>query len=178
MKKKIFVCSLLFILALISASYLDKYSIADNQEQIEKGLLQFMNRPQVVTTNIDILEELDLDNKKYVFFLNYDGLGEAELTKGLNNKYKIESVGYGGNFFEKDILKTDKSKYLIIKGKNPNQSIAYIMVLLDYKEYKINLPQEEYYIVYNEIPQESSFVEINNIKLFDKNNVDITREMF
>lgn len=86
--------------------------------------------------------------KKYDFFLINNKLSDAELTKGINNKYKINRVGYGSGSLRDEISKTNKGKYLILKGKNPDNKIAYIKVLLDDKEYRVSVTEKAYYMVY------------------------------
>ncbi|MGH4119356.1 hypothetical protein [Clostridium sp.] len=65
-------------------------------------------------------------------------------------------------------------------GKNPNMKIAYTKVTLENKEYKISIPQQEYFIAYCTVPNEtqSIYPETRNIKFYDKNDIDITDETF
>lgn len=160
--------------------YSRTYTIANNKKQLKSSIIQFINRPIVVFNNIDIKEELNLDNKKYVLFIINNCLGDAELTKGFNNKYKIESTGYGSGFFRDEIKQTNKGKYLILKGKNYNKKIAYAKVLLDNKEYKIIIPQQEYFMVYCAVPIKTQrvFPDANDIKFFNSSDVDITNDVF
>ncbi len=170
----------LIIACIVFISYSTTYRITDNKKQLENNILQFINRPTVIYNNIDIKQELNLDNKKYILFVINNTLGGAELTKGLNNKYKIEFIRHGSSYFRHEINKTNKGKYLIIKGKNYDLKIAYAKALLDNKEYKISIPQQEYFMVYCPVPIETQRVNLayNYIKLFNKNDVDITDEMF
>ena len=180
MKKLLFaLLGLIIILCLGSILYSKAYTITNDKKQLSENIVQFTNRNTVVSNNIDIKQELNLDNKKYVLFIINNNLGDAELTKGFNNKYKIESTGYGA-FFKDEIYKTNKGKYLILKGKNPDKKIAYSKVILDNKEYKIIIPQQEYFMVYCEVPIETQriFPDSNNIKFYNSNNADITNEMF
>lgn len=160
--------------------YSNTYTITSSKSQLIDNILLFINRPTVVANNIDIKQELDIDNKKYVLFLINNKLGYAELTKGFNNKYKIEYTGSGSAFFRGEIKKTNKSKYIILKGKNPNNNIAYSKVVLDNMEYKIVIPQQEYFMVYCEVPFETEriFLETNSIKFYSSNDIDITNDMF
>lgn len=156
------------------------YTITNGRTQLEDNILGFINRNTVVIKNIDIKQELNLDNKKYVLFTIKDGLGEAELTNDFNNKYKIESAGYGSAFFRYDIMKTNKGKYLILEGKNYDNKISYTKVLLDNREYKIIIPQQKYFIVYCSVPIETQkvFLEPKNLKFYSSKDIDITKEMF
>ena len=170
---------LLFIIIIFSVGfgyYSKKYSIKNDIQVIKNQLIQFINRPTATINDIDIKQELNIDNKKYVFFVINNELGDAELTKGINNKYKIESTSYGSGSLRDEIVKTNKGKYLILKGKNLDNKISYVKVLLNNKEYKITIPQKEYYMVYCSVPTETegTFLDINNINFYNRNNTDIT----
>lgn len=168
------------IISLICVTYTGEYAIADNKKQLENNIKLFINRPTVVTNNINIKQQINLDNKKYILFTMDGELGNAELTKGFNNKYKIEYTGDGTGSFKYRIYKTDKAKYLIIEGKNYNIKIDHVKILVDNKEYKINIPHKKYFLTYHEVPNETQteIPDINSLKLYDKNNIDISNEMF
>lgn len=181
MKKLTFtVLSVLIIVCIVFTSYLKNYTITDSKKELENSIMHFINRPTVITNSIVIKQELNLDNKKYILFMINNTLGDAELTKGLNSKYKIKSTEHGSGYFKYEIYKTNKGKYLILKGKNYDMKIAYAKVLIDNKQYKITIPQQEYFIAYCSVPEETQCVYpgLNNIKLFNKNDTNITDEMF
>jgi hypothetical protein len=173
----------LFILLIIAGqvfiSYFNKYSIADNKAQLTDSILQSINRPDAVTDKIEIKQELNLDNKKYILFPLKDELGYAELTQGISKKYRFETVGHGSNFFRDVIKQTNKGKYLVFLGKNPESKIHYIKVILDGTEYKIDVPNQEYYIVYHQVPMKTqrTYPDIENIKFFSNDDIDITKDM-
>lgn len=180
MKKNAFV--LLSIIAIVCISFISYsriYKISDNKKQLEYNIKQFINRPTVIYNNIDSKHELNIDNKKYIFLSIDNILGDAELTKGINNKYKIESVKIGSGYFSEEIYKTNKGKYLIMKGKNLDMKIAYAKEIVDNKEYKISIPQQEYFLAYCEVPigTQLEYPNMNDLKLYNKNDVDITNEM-
>lgn len=175
--------SLLFVIIIVYiafAYYSLTYAIKNDKQVIKNHLIQFINRPTVITDNIDIKQEVNIDNKKYIFFVIDDKLGGAELTKGINNKYKIDSTVYGSGSFRYEISKTNKGKYLILKGKNYDNKIAYVKVLLENKEYKITIPEQQYYMVYCSINTETelAFLDINSIKFYNENDADISVELF
>lgn len=174
-----------FILVIVTvcigfAYYSKTYAIKNDKEVIKNRLMQFINRPDVITNNIDIRQELDIDNKKYVFFVINGNLGFAELTKGINNKYKIDYTECGGGSFRDRIIKTNKGKYLILMGENLDNKVAYVKVVLESTEYKITIPQQEYYIVNCSVPAETEItcLDYNSIKFYNKNDDDITVEIF
>lgn len=170
----------LIILCLGLFFYSGTYTIRNDRKQISENILLFINIGTVKSNSIDIKEELNIDNRRYVLFVINNSLGMAELIKGLNNRYKIESTRHGSGFFHHEIIKTNKGKYLILEGKNYNAKIAYIKALLDNKEYKIVIPKQEYFMVYSEVPVEtqSKYLDLNNIEFYDSKDIDITDETF
>ncbi|WP_298844294.1 hypothetical protein [Clostridium sp.] len=178
-KKNLILLLCLFIIICIVFSYSMVYTLTDNKTQLKNNILQFSNRPSIIYKTIDIKEELNLDNKKYILYIIDNTLGNAELTKGLNNKYKIETTGSGSNFFIPEIYKTNKGKYLILKGKNPDMKIVYAKVSVDNKEYRINIPKKTYFLVYCAVPSKTQIVypDANNLRLYNNNDVDITNKM-
>lgn len=158
--------------------YISKYKIIPGKAELEDAILQFINRPTVVTNNIDIKQEQNFDNKKYILFNMGSFEGYAEFTEGINQKYKIGQVGYGSSIFRSEIIKTDTGKYVLIICKNHNNNIQYANVLLANQEYKIDIPQEEYAIAYCKVPNsmQVGFIDISNIQFYSINK-DITQEV-
>lgn len=173
---------IIVITFIIIILYSRTYTVKNEEKEIEDNLIKFINRPSSsVVENIDIKQELNIDNKKYVEYLVDDFyLGVAELTMGINNKYKIETTRYGDNSFRHEVITTNKGKYLILTGKNGNAEIAHIEVLLEYNEYMFDIPKQKYFIVYCTVPKETNqtFLDIDKIKFYDKNDIDITDAMF
>ena len=180
----ILLCALIAIAvvaAIILISYSKKYTITDNKEQLEDNIKQIINRPDIVTDKIEIKQELNLDNKKYVLFIINNILGMADFTKGFNNKYEIDGVGYGGGYYYcAEVFKTNKGKYLFMTGKNYDMKIAYSKVQLEGNEYKISIPQKEYFIAYAAVPIKTINIhpEPQYTRLYDKSANDITDDMF
>jgi hypothetical protein len=179
-KKSLIILLCLFIIVGTVFSYSRVYTLTDNKAQLKDNILQFSNRPSKIYNNIDIKEELNLDNKKYILYIIDNTLGNAELTKGFNNKYKIETIGSGSSYlFIPEIYKTNKGKYLILKGKNPDMKIVYAKVSVDNKEYRISIPKKTYFLVYCAVPIKTEIIypDANNLKLYNNDDVDITNEM-
>lgn len=184
MRKKagiIFLCGLCVLIIAISVLYSKKYTIQDNKKQLEQSLAVFIHRGTAEAPgNTDIKQELNLDNRKYVLFTSGGDMCDGELAKGLNDKYKIIKVTSSNNqVLRFDIYKTNKSKYLIFYGKSGSVKIAYIKTIIDNKEYKATIPQEEYFIAYCPIPVETQveYPDINKMKFYDSKNNDITDEV-
>ena len=103
----LFVITIIFIATFFGikfANYISDFVITPEKAQLEEALLQFINRPTQFTSSIDIKQELDLDNKKFVLIAIGSSEGNAEFTKGFHNKYKLEYVTYGSSLFRSEVI--------------------------------------------------------------------------
>jgi hypothetical protein len=193
--KKLLVIPCIIIICIIGyfINYNATYSITDNKVDIQNSLMQFINRPHgtVYTKNLQLEQAVNIDNKKYVLFMNtnvignFKFLGNGELIKGRNGKYKVDSASYGGQstYLQDEIVENDKGKYLIIYGENYDKKIAYATVkLMSDRDYyfKIKIPNQEYFIAYCDVPKEftTEFSYSKEMKLYDKDSKDITNEIY
>lgn len=180
MKKLILILSLILIVSVIVVfNYNKTFSISDNTKQMEYSIMKFINRPTTFTDNINIKQTIDIDNKKFVLFISTDflGIGDAVLTKGINTKYEIDSTGYGSTIFQYGVQKTNKHKYFIVNGKNYDNKIYYIKTVLDGKEYKLNIPKQEYFISYCPVSNDTQSIFPSSLAIYDKHGTDITNEI-
>ncbi|BCN32240.1 hypothetical protein [Anaeromicropila herbilytica] len=159
------------------------YKIIPKKSILAKAIIQKMNYKEdtPVTKYINIKQEKDIDNKKYILFVfgdNKELAGSAEFTKGINNKYKIEWVSHGTSIDGNEIIKTNKGKYILLTYKNLHKKVQYAKVLLNNKEFKVEFPKEEYVITFHKVPDSTQdhYIDINNIKFYTSDNVDITQE--
>ncbi|MDR3585552.1 MAG: hypothetical protein P4L59_09525 [Desulfosporosinus sp.] len=174
----ILIIILIIIGSTISFNYIKIYST--DETNLENHIKWFINRPTIITDKIDIKKAIDIGNKKYVLYTyNDDYRGDAELVKGLNGKYKIEFTNGGSNLFQYRVLVINKLKYLVVAGKNYDLRIDYVKVTLDGHEYKIVVPQQEYFIVYYPVPNDTqSIFPENGLELFNKNNIEISNDIY
>ena len=168
------------ILMLIFISYSGTYKIADDKIEIEKNILEFINRRAIQYDYVDVKQNVNIDNKKYVLYTTTDRIGFAELVKGPNKKYKIVYTEHSNNFLNDKVIETNGGKYIMLIGKNPNKEIEYSEVTLEFNEYKIEIPSEEYFIASSKIKDDthSIMIDPNKIKLFDANGIDISNIRF
>lgn len=182
--KKIFgvIASVLIIGFIVILNYNEKFSIIDSKQQLYNSIMYSINRPNITVDNVDIKKMIDIDNKKYILFVSnkFTGIGDTVLTKGINNKYKIEYTEYGSNIFQYRVQETNKNKYFVVFGKNYGEKIDWIKVILDRKEYKIKIPQQEYFISYCLISSDTKniFPDDLGFNLYDKYNNDITNKIY
>jgi len=174
MRKRV-VIIFIFILFLIIAisvfilfSFFGIYKIEDNEYQFAINIKQRLN----VTGNVDIKQVVSIDNKKIVLFTIDENIGEAEFIRGINKKYKIGATGYGNNLIRYQIVETSKAKYLIMGGQNFELKINRAKVLLENIEYRIDIPQQDYFLTYFIIPNEiqTIFPDIFEVEIYDMSN--------
>ncbi|MFT8316363.1 MAG: hypothetical protein ABF633_19230 [Clostridium sp.] len=190
LRKKLFIivpCIIILCIIGYFIIYNNTYTIADNKVEIQNALMRFINKPTVITKEIVIKQSVDIDNKKYVLLINtnsinnYQYFDDAELTRGISKRYRIEQIGMSGSRnFAYEVITTNKGKYFIIMGENPDVKISNVKIKLDNKYYNIKIPKQRYFIAYEPVSKntKSMFPEFNSLRFYDKNNKDITEEMF
>jgi hypothetical protein len=127
------------------------------------------------TGKISAEYQCNIDDRKYVLFYINKKLAYAELKKGLNSKYKIISVTKDIDMLRTEIIKTNKSKYLFVAGKNADLQINYIKAKIGVDSYKVTIPKVNYFISYCPVPSWASLAEDpNTVRVIDKKDNDIT----
>ncbi|WP_251862228.1 hypothetical protein [Clostridium sp. Marseille-Q2269] len=162
--------------------YFKTYAITNNKEQLESNIKHFINNnePIVKVNNITIRKQIDIDNKKLVLYgINNKSLGIAELSRGVNCRYRVHKTHKCTGCIEYENCKTNKGKYLVISGKNCDNNIAYIKVSLGRKKHKLNIPRGRYFLVKCKLSSKHSDEIVNNdIVVYNKNNINITNKIF
>lgn len=180
MKKLYIILSCILLIGFGVFIYSSSYTINDNEVVLKGELEKFINRGSSVTKSVDIKKILDIENRRYVLFEVNNELGEAELGRGFNGKYKILSTGYGTKHFRYSIKDIRNSKYFIVLGENYDMKISYINISIDENQYKMDVPQEDYFIVFHEVPKDTveQIPSYSDFRLYDTNNIDISDEIY
>ncbi|WP_169819250.1 hypothetical protein [Anaerobacillus arseniciselenatis] len=178
MKIKIF-----FVLIVISIGfsfyYFNEYKIENDKEAIQSSLKVWLNRgSSVEVLEPNVLKVVQLENtKSYVslFQLQEGNYGYANLIKGINGKLKIISSGQGSNIIHHQILETNRGKYIVLYGKNPNMEINSISVnsRIEEHNFKINVPTEKSFLIYKKVPDNFENPLLDEFILFDENGKEI-----
>lgn len=172
----IFCIIFIFLIGLI-INYQLSYSVTDSMDDIENKIADFLSSSKYndSTKKISVENQCSIDDRKYVLFYIDKKLAYAELKKGFNSKYKIISVTEDIDMLRSEIIKTNKSKYLFITGKNADLQIDYIKAKVGVDEYKVTIPKENYFISYCPVPSWASLAEDpNTVRVIDKKGNDIT----
>ncbi|TFE19045.1 hypothetical protein E2980_23820 [Cohnella luojiensis] len=144
-----------FFLTVASTQYLKPhytYRIIDNEQAINKSISKMVDQP------IQIKLMKDIDNKRIVLFTLGSEIGESVLTKGSNNKFKLDSTGYGSNEVRYRIINTNKGQYVKFIGRNTD-NISKILTIVDGEKYYLSVLEAGYFISYVPLIQktESNF---------------------
>ncbi|MDF2542421.1 MAG: hypothetical protein K0S47_2139 [Herbinix sp.] len=175
MKKLLYVIPVILIAIVVYFNYSSKFYIKNNAYEIQENLQKFLQRSEP-SEQINVKQVIDLDNMKFVLAELKDSFGFAKLTRGLNRKYKIDFIEYGGNGnFKGYIYKTNQGKYLIVYGRNSDKKIKYIKAAIENNEYRIVIPEGNLYIAFCKVPDETKtvFPDRNDYKFFDQNDKNI-----
>ena len=182
----VFAVCVLIIGYKIVFDYYSIYSIPDNKELIGQSIMPYTNRSELISTSsnglskIIIEQAIVLDNREFVLYRFEDDFALMYLEKGLNNKYKYNGSEGGYTPFLYGVKETNKSNYFVIFGRNWDMRMSYAKATIDHKEYKLNIPKQEYFIVYCPILKNEQGANPYNsdFKLFDDNNIDITEDIY
>ena len=106
---------------------------------------------------VKIVKTIDIDNKKivlYEFSTDYKKLlGDAELTRGITNKYKFNRTGYNQSIVRNRILETSRGKYLLVIGENREGKLGFIQAAVRETIFTGNIPSEEYFAFTFSLPK-------------------------
>ncbi|TCW34105.1 hypothetical protein EDC21_1201 [Thermohydrogenium kirishiense] len=198
MKKIIIICTAFAVTAIsLYFSIFITYNIYNTRESernaiIKKVLLQnkmvtiLDSSKEILKNSINIEKTITIDNVKFILFsyslpkVNFKFVGSAILKKGINNKYKIESFGYGTNLNNDCIIKIGKENHLVLYGINYKGKIAKIVGKYDNRNYEVNINiDDEFYLKdfkLNEMIENTNSISMN-WTLYDNNLNDITNQI-
>lgn len=176
--KKIFWLTFVFLaFILITIQLYNKtYYITDENICLSNELLKTINKPKIIGTVLDIKQSINIDNKKYILYTIDKFIGEAELKKGINNKYKLEYTSFSEDMLQYRVQTTRNGNYFVMDGKNQGKLISSLKITIDKRDYTIKVPEQDFFIVYCPVSEnvQNKFPTSDNLKLLDKSDKDIT----
>lgn len=157
---------------------LNQYNIDNDHTSIQSNLKAWMNRGSEEELHPTVLEMVQLDDTAtYItlFQLEKGNYGYAQLTKGINGKFRIERSGHGINIASYEVVDTNKGKYMILYGRNPNFKIDHISVKSKHEDFGFisDVAKDEIFIKYKEISSDFKKPFPAKLTFFDKNNNEI-----
>ncbi len=170
--KIIFVTIALVICVLfVSTRYIKPYytyKVEDDENAIAQSISQMVKLP----VQIRLME--DADDKKIVLFTIESQIGEAELTKGPNHKYKLDFTGHGTNEIRPRIMETGKGQYVRILGRN-TEGISKILTLIDGEKYELAVQEGDFFIAISPLTGSTDSKFPSGSVLYDSQGNEIRR---
>ena len=155
--------------------YFNQYDINNDEQSIQTGLNDWLNRGNRDEINSKLIEVVQLDvSKSYIalFQLENDDLGYPHLNKGLNGKFKMEHSEHGTNGISYEEIKTNRGMYGILFGKNSNHKIDHISAELTMKNFSFasDVSEDEVFVKYKKLPSQFKQTFPAVLTYYDKNN--------
>jgi hypothetical protein len=170
-------CFIILTGYVVIGDYAKTYSITDDRQAIISKIQTATSKFKPVLDHIDLKQIVDIENEKHVLFVSdkFDGIGNAVLTKGLNGKFKIHGISWGGNLFEYHVNEIKNNKYLVAYGRNYDRKIEYIKAILEGKAYRVEVPNQDYFIVFSSVSGNSKITSsYSTINIYGKSGKDLT----
>lgn len=150
---------------------------------LKENIEVFINKSTINKEDVDIKATNVAGKVRYVLYTSKGFMGDAELLRGPNGKYKIKSAGIAPNYiryrtgeiYHKDDGKRYKTECIIFMVKNVNMRIHHLVIKTSNGSFKPTVPKE-YSIILE--PRRDKNEKIISIRAYDSNDVDITDEVF
>lgn len=173
---------------LLCAGWIDmglSYTVqADNSDLAERAV-RFLDRgaEHPVQKEIRLCDWVDLGDERYVLMEIVQAgearLGTIALEKGLNGRYKIDHIGWGGGNFREKVVDAGGQKYYLFGGRNAYFGIEEIRSVLDGREYVLDVPAGERFLVCIEIDPavKDSHGDLEKLRFYNGSGEDITDQI-
>lgn len=192
MKKILFFCKIIILALVLWCFYtLVNYNITEANIKSEiKNLISEKKDKWRLLNNIS-LDEISIErsitkgNKRLVIFSisnsnsskNYIvNIGHVTFKKGINNKYKVEQMGFSTNLHDNVIFTANNSKFIVLFGHNYKKKISKVIATVKNRDYKLNIGKEDIFVKL--FPFDNLKEDTNSVfaewKLYDKSDNDIT----
>lgn len=169
--------------------YLNKYQIENSTKSIQSNIKDNINRNKddgiTVLHDPEILEVINLPNTTtfiILFRLDNNYYGYAQLVKGINNKFKLATMGYGTKLINFSDIDTNKNNYIILYGENSDKKINHILLELRKGDYSFtaDISDEEIFFNYYEIPIDIEKPISVDLTYYDKGNkiIETTKTLY
>lgn len=173
---------------LLCAGWIDcelNYTVQADNGNLAGRAVQFLNRGKQVPAGeeIRIYGSVDLGDARYVL-MEYVQSGEPQLgticlEKGLNGRYKIDHIGWGGGNFREKVVEEGGQKYYILGGRNAYFGISRAKIVFEGREYVLDVPEGERFLVYTEIDPAitKNYSDLDKLRFYDRAGEDITDQV-
>ncbi len=157
-RKGIYVSILILVVGCVYLfNYFRQYNIENERTAIESVLKEWVYDDSEFNglRTADLVQIDNTNSYMLLFQLENGNVGYAHLMKGWNDKFKMNSSGYGTNITSYKTIKTNHGKYAISYGKNPGLKIDHIKVDLYYEDFSFtaDVSSEDLYLKYVQLPK-------------------------
>jgi len=129
--------------------------------------------------SVEIRKTLTIKDNEIILFTVGPQLGTYIYKKDGSGRYEfLHGGGPGTNIFRDCVVETDNGNFGVLAGKNYDMRIKGMEVELYRIRYKVDVPKEEFFIVYYPIKVGDKGDRYTDLKLFDDRGQDITLEIF
>lgn len=179
----VFLGALLLCVGLIDIQL--NYTVQADNGNLAERALQFLNRGREIPVQeeVRLYDQVDLGDERYVL-MEYVQAGEPQLgmivlEKGLNGRYKIDHIGWGGGNFREKVVSDGEQKYYIFGGRNAYFGIEEIKVVLDSREYTMEVPESNRFLICTEVAPttEASYADLDKLAFYNGSGEDITDQI-
>jgi len=179
--KKGILIVLILAAVMMGLGYHFTYSIKLNVDTLPKHIQNFYNRGRGAARSpeVTLFDNVGIGNKEYYLLEIGENLdfGRVVLEKGLNGRYKITNLGYGGGNFLDGIVEDGGKKYFLFGGRDSTAQIAKITVLIEGQTYELRVDKgKDHFLLCTEIDSrvEDNHADRENITFYNANGEDIT----
>ncbi|QNL45036.1 hypothetical protein H8790_03080 [Oscillibacter hominis] len=170
----------LLTLAAAAGLYSAQYPIRADQSNLIEYTRRFVNRGRSesfpIGKQIELYDFVDIGRDRFVLVEIDESLGELSLRRGLTGQYRLDSAGYGGGNFRERVVESGGKQYDLLGGRNSGLAISEIVISLDGRDYRLDIPEKEHFFVCTEIDSEieETHSDLDEMKFYDKDGKDIS----
>lgn len=168
-------CTILLVLVAANVIFNRCFPVVNDSDSIRISIVEYIRQEPV-----DITCNLDVYNKKVVFFKLGDGRqGSAVFTHGFDNRYKLDYADSGNSTYRYEFVDTNSGRYLVISVENYNLKVSYINFMYEGAQYGIDMSDKKVRAVYFKVPDnsDSRHIDTESLRYYDGENKDITYEI-
>lgn len=164
----------------VGVGYHLSYPIKLNMITLPKHIQDFYNRGRSAAQppSVTLFGGVGIgDREYYLLEIGEDmDLGRVVLKRGLNGRYRIERLGYGGGNFLEGIVEDGGKKYFLFGGRDHTAQIAKIAVLIEGQTYELPVNKPDHFLLYTEIDSrvEDNHVDRDHIMFYNAEGENIT----
>ena len=185
MQTKTKICAaavLLLVVICTVAGYHLSYPIKLEPSTLPEAIGDFYNRGncmEVRNPRVVVYDRVKIEDKAwYLFEVGAElELGYVKLERGLNGRYRIDRLGYGGGNFREGIVEAGGRKYLLFGGRDATRRIRRVAAVIDGHTYELELLEAaDHFLLCTEVDHHIENVHVGreNIILYDQAGADIT----